>query len=115
MRIIKSVASLLLVAVLLIFVMQNSAALVAPVTLQMDLWVRDFSPGPIPVYGVLLFSFAGGLLLGGFWALGQRIRVRRQLREMQRLVTEKEKELTSLRNLPMLEDKLQGNVETQPS
>lgn len=103
MRVMKSLFWVIVVAVLLIFVLQNGSALTAPVEIRLNLFLKDFSPGALPLYGFGLVAFLVGLLLGGGWGVLQQLKLRGRIREAQRLLQERERELSSLRNLPIVE------------
>jgi len=103
MNLIKSITFFVIMVLLLIFVIQNGGVLSSPVSFEMDLFVKDFSTGPVPLYSVLLVAFCSGLLISGLWGLVHRWRLRSQNRQMNRLLAERERELNSLRNLPVLE------------
>ncbi len=111
MKAIKSLVSLLVVALLLVFVLQNSEVLSTPISLTLDLFMKDLSPGPLPLYVLLFLFFFVGLILSGTMALVDRVRSRAQLRRLNRALDEKERELNSLRNLPVLEGPGQGRME----
>jgi putative membrane protein len=112
MKAVKSIVSLLGVALLLVFVLQNSEVLSTPVSLTLDLFMKDFSPGPLPLYVLLFLIFFLGLIISGTVALLDRLRSRAQLRRLNRALTEKERELNSLRNLPVLESPGQDKMES---
>ena len=103
MRVIRGFLTLLVVVVLLVFVIQNGGVLASNVTLRLDLFLSDLSPQPVALYGLLLIAFLVGLMLGGTWWLATHLRLRSQFRRLSRLLAEKERELNSLRNLPVLE------------
>lgn len=103
MRVIKSLFWVIVVAVLLTFVLQNGPRLTEPVEIRLDLFLKDLSPGALPLYGFGLVAFLVGLLLGGGWGVLQQLRLRGRIREAQRLIQERERELSSLRNLPVVE------------
>jgi uncharacterized integral membrane protein len=115
MRIIRSILWLLVVVLLLVFVVQNNDELGKGVSLRMTLFVQEIPVGVIPMYGVMIFCLLAGLLLGGGWGVFQQLRLRGQLRRAVRLLSEKEKELDSLRNLPVLESQRQAAGEMPPA
>ncbi len=103
MRILKGVFWLVLTFVLLVFVLQNGSELIRPVEIKLDLFLKDFSPGSIPQYGLVLSALLVGLLIGGVWGVLHQLRLRAKLKETQRLLKDRENELESLRNLPVVE------------
>ncbi|MGQ9859822.1 MAG: hypothetical protein ACUVS3_14225 [Thermodesulfobacteriota bacterium] len=103
MRAIKTLFWVIAVAVVLTFVLQNGTVLTAPVEFKLNLFVKDLSPGVLPLYGFGLVSFLVGILLAGGWGALQQIKLRGRIREARRLLQEKDRELSSLRNLPVVE------------
>lgn len=103
MRILKAISWMGLTVVMLVFVLQNGTELARPVEIKLDLFLKDLSPGSIPQYGLVLIALLAGLLIGGVWGLSQQLRLRARLRESQRLLKQRENELDSLRNLPVVE------------
>jgi len=67
----------------------------------------------LPLYGVLLFAFLLGFCIGGTWWLVNHLRLRAQFKRVNRLLMEKERELDSLRNLPVLEGQFPAKEETR--
>ncbi len=114
MNLLRSIILFIAVILLLIFVIQNGGVLSSPVSFQMDLFVKDFSTGPVPLYSVLLLVFCSGLLISGLWGLVHRLRLRSQNRQVSRLLQERERELNSLRNLPVLEAQETGTGQPLP-
>lgn len=114
MNLLKSIILFIVVVLLLIFVIQNGGVLSSPLSFRMDLFVKDFSTGPVPLYSVLLIVFCFGLLISGLWGWVHRLRLRSQNRQVTRLLQERERELNSLRNLPVLEVQESGAGQTVP-
>ncbi len=102
-RVLKSIFWVGILCLVIVFALQNGAELVRPVEIRFDLFVKDLSPGAIPQYGLVLSALLIGLLVGGVWGLIQQLSTRARLRETQRLLRDKEKELDSLRNLPVVD------------
>lgn len=103
MRVLRAVFWVGLTFVLLVFVLQNGSEMARPVEIKLDLFLKDLSPGSVPQYGLVLSALLAGLLIGGVWGLLRELRLRARLRETQRLLKDRENELDSLRNLPVVE------------
>jgi putative membrane protein len=108
MRTVKTLLLLLLVVLIFIFVNQNLEELARSVHFRLNLYVIDLSPGALPMYAVLLITFLLGLLISGVVGMIRRIRLKSQCKRLRRILDEKEKELNSLRNLPVLEGEQAG-------
>jgi|YelNatPaOPRAMG01_1025707.scaffolds.fasta_scaffold00822_20 uncharacterized integral membrane protein len=103
MRTVRTIFWLVLVVFLLVFFLQNSQTLTMPVEIRLNLWLKDFSSPQAPLYGVVIGSFIVGLALGAVWGIVGQLRLRGRIRGMDKLLQEKERELSSLRNLPLTE------------
>jgi uncharacterized integral membrane protein len=115
MKAIKSILSVIIVVLILIFVLQNSAELSKNVSFHLNLYLKDVSPGELPLYSALLCSFFLGVCFGGVLGLANRLRHRAQFRKLNRLIVEKDRELNSLRNLPVMESQVQGKGDAASS
>lgn len=115
MKYVKNVLLLLVVVLLVIFVLQNGEQLTKPVDFRLDLYVEEVSLGPSPLYSVLLITFFTGLLISGVLGWIQRLRRRAENKRLNRLLMEKDRELNSLRNLPVLEGESQAEEASSAS
>ena len=104
MKAVKWVVLLLLMVLLIVFLIQNIDAILAPTTFEFRLFgLLHVSSKPIPLYGLILGSiFGGGLMTAIYLGLGN-FRLRSSLRSLQRQNSGLQEELNSLRNLPITE------------
>lgn len=103
MRTVRNAFWLLVVIVVVLFFFQNSQTLTMPIEIKLNLWLKEFSSPQAPLYGVVVGSFIVGLAIGGLWGVVGQLRLRGKIRVMDKLLQEKERELSSLRNLPLTE------------
>jgi uncharacterized integral membrane protein len=103
MKTVKAIAVVLLFVLMVIFVAQNDDKLSIPVDFQLNLYIKDINTGQIPLYSILLLCFFGGIFITGIVAWIHLIRLKGQVKRLTKDLQEKEKELNSLRNLPVLE------------
>jgi len=113
MKPVKWVVLLLLIVLLIVFLIQNIDAILAPTTFEFRLFgLLHVSSKPIPLYGLILGSiFGGGLMTAIYLGLGN-FRLRSSLRSLQRQNSSLQEELKSLRNLPITEAEV---VTSQPA
>ncbi len=104
MKPVKWVVLLLLIVLLIVFLIQNIDAILAPTTFEFKLFgLLHVSSKPIPLYGLILGSiFGGGLMTVIYLGLGN-FRLRSSLRSLQKQKNSLQEELKSLRNLPITE------------
>lgn len=103
MKILRSVAGAVIAVVILVFILQNGQELVEPVDFRLDLALVDLSPGQVPLYSILITLFFAGVLISAVVAWVHHFRLRRRFKRLIKELEEKERELDSLRNLPVLE------------
>ena len=113
MKPVKWVVLLLLIVLLIVFLIQNIDAILAPTTFEFKLFgLLHVSSKPIPLYGLILGSiFGGGLMTAIYLGLGN-FRLRSSLRSLQKQKNSLQEELKSLRNLPITEAEV---VTSQPA
>ena len=85
-----------------IVVVQNHPEFVKPIQLKLNLLFFDEYRSPvITVYHVLIISFLVGIIAAGVCGIVERFQLKRQIKVLTKDVKEKDKELNSLRNLPV--------------
>jgi uncharacterized integral membrane protein len=90
-------------AILLIFVIQNIDTLNQTIDLRLDLYIFDFDSGVIPIYLIIIISYLIGMIVAASYGFYQRIQLKGENRRLKRTLKEREEELNSLRNLPVLQ------------
>jgi len=96
----------------MLFLVQNSEVINTLVSIKMELFDYRLIATEVPLYLLIL----GAFLLGAFFTLGylvaDRIKIGAQLREAKRKIASLEKELQSLRNIPLEKDSFSEENET---
>jgi ATP adenylyltransferase len=92
---------LLVLLVVVIIVVQNYEALATKVSFRADFmfWNGD-TPG-IPLSLVAIITFFIGVIFSGSYGMAERFRLKKQIKSLMNEANEKDKELNSLRNLPV--------------
>lgn len=102
MRFIKVLIIILFVFVGLMILIQNNEVLSTTMSLRFDVYVLDaWKSIPLPFYFLLLVSFLIGALFTLSYFLVEKIRMSAELRSCRSRLGRLEKELNSLRNLPL--------------
>ncbi len=84
-----------------IVAVQNYGTLVNPVTFGLDLYFIKYETSGMPLALVAVITFLIGLIAAWLYGISERFRLRKQIKSLIRDSREKEKELNSLRNLPV--------------
>lgn len=100
MQIVKIILFLLLVILAVTFILQNQWIVQQKVTLNYFL----YSSSPLSLYTILLIDFFLGALLIACCSLIKHSKTKRILNQYKKKIDQMEKELISLRNLPITEN-----------
>jgi uncharacterized integral membrane protein len=102
MKHIKALLVILLVVLVVIVAVENIPNLKTPVVFSIDLGfgIKRQTPD-IPLAVVAVVTFLVGVISMGLYGITERFRLKRQIKILLKEVKEKEKELDSLRNLPV--------------
>ncbi len=101
MKNVKVILVILFLLLVVILAVQNYDALATPVTFKINLGFLNYQTSQVPLSLIAIITFIIGVLASGLYGITERLRLKRQIRTLMRDVTEKDKELSSLRNLPV--------------
>jgi putative membrane protein len=114
MRYVKVLAVVIIFFLCMIFFVQNTGVLSTELKLSFKLFGANWMSSPIPVYLYILLAFVIGVLVSMAYFLLEKLRQGRELRKKQQQINNLEKELSTLRNLP-LETQEPSDTTTQSS
>jgi uncharacterized integral membrane protein len=98
---VKAILGILGTLFVIIVVVQNSAAFSETVDFRINLLFFEWKSPAISVYLVAIVTFLVGVLSMGVYGMVERFRLKGELRKMKAALNEKDRELNSLRNLPL--------------
>lgn len=101
MKHIRWIVILLVMLIVIALTVQNYESLAAPVRFKTDLLLFKYESATVPLSLVVVVAFVVGVVASGLYGIMERFRLRRQLKAVVKDLREKEKELNSLRNLPV--------------
>jgi putative membrane protein len=101
MNYIKAILVAALVALAIIFMIQNIEALSHPLSIRLNLFFYQFESTPYATYLIIMLAFFVGVLATSLLGLAERFRLRRGLKAKNDEITSLNRELNSLRNLPI--------------
>ncbi|MFI3272014.1 MAG: LapA family protein [Pseudomonadota bacterium] len=111
MRYLKVLAFVLIFFVTMMFFVQNNDVLQQIVTLKLDFFINPaWSSIPLPFYFMVLAAFLIGCLCTMLLLIYDRLRLANNLRKANKRIRILEKEVNSLRTLPLTE-----NAEAAPA
>mgnify|MGYP006423100833 CR=1 FL=1 len=115
MRYLKLFAFIIFFVLAMIFFIQNTDPLAATLELKFDLFQWSWLSNPLPFYVVLLIAFAVGAVLSLLYFLVEKLRLNSEVKKHKNQVRSLQKELNSLRNMPLEESNYQKESNPLPS
>jgi flagellar biosynthesis protein FlhB len=98
----KVILVILVGLVIIILAVQNNETMSRTVQLRVNPIVfAEKRSGDISLYQLVLVTFLLGVLATGIYGMVERFRLKRKIKMLNRELQEKDKELNSLRNLPL--------------
>ena len=101
MRYLKVFALILFFFFAMLFFVQNIAQLGSEVQLRLQLFTMEWYSRQMPIYLLILLAFVFGALFMMLFFLADKMRISAALRRCKARIAGLEKELNSLRNLPL--------------
>ena len=107
MKHIKAIISILVMLLVVILIAENLGELSKELTLKVDLLFWAGETSQMPFYLVIIIVFLLGIFIASFYGIMERFKLKRGIRVLSKQSREKDKELNSLRNLPIVESKIE--------
>jgi len=101
LRFILAILIMLLIVVLLV---QNNEAMSTEVAFRVNLVFLNFESSDVSLYHIVTIAFLFGIIVSGLYGIIERFRFKRQIKVLTHDLQDHEKELNSLRNLPITSD-----------
>jgi uncharacterized integral membrane protein len=90
-----------------IIVVENLEQLSKTLTLRIDLLFWGAKTAPMAFYLVVIIAFLIGIFVAGLLGIFERFRLKREIKRLSKENKEKDKELNSYRNLPIVEEEVE--------
>ena len=110
MKHIKAIVSIVLMLLAVILIAENLDQLSNTLTLRVHLYFWEAKTPPMAFYLVIIIVFLLGVLIASFYGIYERFRLKKEIRILSKTCAAKDKELNSLRNLPIIEGKTEGKA-----
>ena len=105
MKHIKAIVSILIMLLVIILIVENLGQVSKTLTLRIDFLFWSHETPPMAFYLVMIIVFLLGVFIAGFFGIFERFRLKKEIRALSREKIVKERELDSLRNVPLYEGK----------
>ena len=111
MKYIKFLVYALIIFVVVVLLVQNHEAFNTKVVFKANLLFGSYESSEISVYLISAIAFILGLIITWIFFLFERIQLRKQIKRMIKESKEKDKELSSLRNLAIVSENVSPGVQ----
>jgi uncharacterized membrane protein YciS (DUF1049 family) len=107
MKHLKAILVILIALVVVILAVQNNDPMSQTVQFRINpVFVAEMQSPPISLYQVVIIVFLLGVLTTGLYGMIDRFRLRKRIQTFARQLEDKDKELNSLRNLPITSEEV---------
>ena len=104
-KIIKGIIGILMILLVIILIVENLEQLSKELMLKVDLYFWAWKSSPMAFYLVVIIVFLLGILVASFYGIVERFKLKKEIRILSKESREKDKELDSFRNPPIVESK----------
>jgi uncharacterized integral membrane protein len=101
MKHLKFIVAIVIMLLVVILIAENLAALSTAVVFQIIFFSIHLQTAEMPLYYVLPITFLFGVLITGLYGMRERYRLSKEIKSLMAESKAKDKELNSLRNLPI--------------
>jgi hypothetical protein len=103
----KAIVFILVGVAVVVLAVQNQGALTTPVQFRMHPpFSQEYTTSAIPLYEIVIVTYLLGVLSIGLFGIAERFRMKKKMKVLSRTLEEREKEVNSLRNLPITSDQV---------
>jgi len=113
MKHIKAIVSILIMLLVIILIVENLEQLSKTLTLRIDFLFWSHETPPMAFYLVMILVFLLGVFIAGFFGIFERFRLKKEIRALSREKVARDREMDSLRNAPVYEDRREDSEPEQ--
>ena len=112
MKHIKFIIAIILMLIVVVLIVENHEAMSTKVKFNINFLSIGAEPPEMSLYHVVTIAFLFGVLITGLYGMVERFRFKKQIRVLTKESLDKDKELDSLRNLPITSDEVSSDQST---
>lgn len=101
MRHLKVIIGSIFVFLVIVIAVQNYSAFSTSASFRIDLLFFRYETPQMSLYLIALIAFLSGVVFMGFFSLPERLRLKREIKRLNKEGRDREKELNSFRTLPV--------------
>ena len=106
MKHLRYIVAIILMLFVVILIVENHEAMSTNVRFKLKLLSFERQSNEMSLYFVVTIAFLFGVLISGLYGIVERFRLKKQTKMLTREAQDKDKELNSLRNLPITSDEV---------
>ena len=115
MKHVKFMLAIILMLVVVILVVQNHEAMSTKVSFRVSFFSHSLQSSMMSVYYIITISFLFGVLVSGTYGIIERFRLMKALKLLRKSSQQMERELNSLRNLPITSEDISQDETPEPN
>jgi len=100
MRYLNFILSVIVILFIILIIIENHEPLSKTVYFKFDMFSLHYRTVDISIYYIAAVPFLLGVVITGIYGSVERFRFKRQIKDLYKIIRDKEKELNSLRDLP---------------
>jgi uncharacterized integral membrane protein len=104
MRYLKFILSMIIIILVIIIIVENNGAFSTKVQFGLDIFSLHYKTPEISIYNIATITFLLGVIITGLYGIVERFQLKKQIKNLYKILKDKDKELNSLRNLPITSD-----------
>jgi lipopolysaccharide assembly protein A len=108
MKHLKAIISIMLMLLAVVLIVENLAQLSQKLILKVDLYFWEWETEPMAFYFVIIIAFLIGILIASFYGIFERFKLKKEIKIISKQKRESDKELNSLRNFPIVDNKVEN-------
>ena len=101
MKQLKYILAIIIMLIVVILVVQNHEAMSTSVSFKVDFIAFHLKSPSLSLYHIVTIAFLFGVVIAGVYGIIEGFRLKRELRTLKNASQDKDRELNSLRNLPI--------------
>ena len=109
MKHIKAIFGILAIFLVVVIIIQNHASMAKTVKFKINLIFFQYETSLMSLYLIVVIAFLVGIVVSYLLGISERFRLRKEIKALTKEAVEKDKELNSLRNLPVTSEDVSTN------
>lgn len=106
MKYLKFILWVIIALFLVVIIVENHGPLSKTVFFKFDMFWLHYRTVDMALYYIVAVPFLLGVIITGVYGMVERYRLNKQIKDLFKIIRNKDKELNSLRNLPITSDNM---------